>query len=157
MAKPRNTPEKFWRKVDRTGGPDSCWVWLAGRNKNDYGVFNINRRQYIASRLAFEFSGGELKLGLMVLHTCDNPPCCNPKHLVAGTNLDNVLDMVAKGRQDRGVSRYNAKLTPEKVIGIRRSYQAGELDQYELSERYGVSQTAIWNIIHYKRWRLCPG
>ena len=34
----------------------------------------------------------------IMLHGCDNPPCCNPAHLSAGTMQDNNQDKERKGR-----------------------------------------------------------
>ena len=39
--------------------------------------------------------------GMVVMHTCDNPACCNPHHLVVGTQSDNIKDCVSKGRFSR--------------------------------------------------------
>ncbi len=51
-----------------------------------------------AHRASWQISFGPIPDGLQVLHTCDNPPCCNPAHLFLGTQLDNIYDMCAKGR-----------------------------------------------------------
>ncbi|WP_407069879.1 HNH endonuclease family protein, partial [Loigolactobacillus coryniformis] len=43
--------------------------------------------------MAFFLSGGVFPEGKThCLHHCDNPPCCNPEHLFAGSNLDNIYD-----------------------------------------------------------------
>lgn len=90
---------RFWAKIDQRG-PDDCWPWLAGRSKG-YGQF-LN---YLAHRIAWFLTHGEIPAGAVIRHTCDNPPCCNPNHLVPGTHGQNFRDMVERGR----ASRYQLK------------------------------------------------
>lgn len=89
-------PFRFWDKV-LIG--DECWVWQAGiKPHNGYGAFSLNGREMVAHRVAWLLCHGEIPDGLRVLHHCDNPPCVRPDHLFLGTQKDNVLDAVAKGR-----------------------------------------------------------
>lgn len=74
-------------------GPSECWEWSGSRDRKGYGFGDGGR----AHRLAWEWENGPVPAGLMVLHRCDNPPCCNPKHLFVGTALDNARDALAKG------------------------------------------------------------
>lgn len=92
--------ERFWAKVDQSGGAEACWPWMGGRHKFGYGNVEHDVR---AHRLAWELANGPIPAGLHVLHRCDNPPCCNARHLFIGTDADNVADMRAKGRQGRPV------------------------------------------------------
>ena len=88
----------FWSKVEMRG-PDECWPWLARRHEAGYGLFHIGRRAYRAHRLAFALStGASPARDLMICHSCDYPPCCNPLHLFAGTPSDNTWDAYKKGR-----------------------------------------------------------
>jgi hypothetical protein len=75
--------------------------------KAGYGRLVINGKYVGAHRVAYEVSKGRVMEGLFVCHHCDNPPCCNPAHLYAGTHQDNVDDKVRRGRA-RG--RYSAPL-----------------------------------------------
>lgn len=89
---------RFWAKVDQRG-PDECWPWMASTNADGYGKFKIDGTVQNASRVALEIHTGALLPHDQVgMHSCDNPPCCNPAHLSAGTQADNLADMVAKGR-----------------------------------------------------------
>lgn len=95
--------EKFWANV-LVRGPDDCWIWLRGKS-HGYGLLRTPDYQYhggertmLAHRFAYEFSIGPIPKGLLLMHTCDHPSCCNPKHLIPGTNLDNRRDAVSKGR-----------------------------------------------------------
>lgn len=96
-----NTEQDFWSHVDRRGDGE-CWPWKASRSPRGYGVFRLRYQQWRAHRLAWTFSNGPIPSGLLVLHRCDNPPCCNPKHLFVGTSADNTADMIAKGREASG-------------------------------------------------------
>jgi hypothetical protein len=98
----RNTVESFWARV-RCGNPDECWPWQGAKSDQGYGrVSGFGLRNVGAHRIAFGLTHGwDAISAVFVLHRCDNPPCCNPAHLFAGTAQDNALDMVAKGR-DKG-------------------------------------------------------
>jgi hypothetical protein len=97
--------ERFWAKVDRSGGPDACWPWLASIGTSGYGQFAIGRRDAHTMRgahtVAYELDRGHPPPPdrPYVLHSCDNPPCCNPGHLSEGTQAENLADMRAKGRR----------------------------------------------------------
>jgi hypothetical protein len=90
--------DRFWSKVDRSGGPDACWPWMAYRNRDGYGSFRVDDHTESAHRVAWVEENGPVPEGMDVLHHCDNPPCCNPRHLFLGTAADNARDSVAKGR-----------------------------------------------------------
>lgn len=99
----RQPEDRFWAKVNR-GAPDACWEWLGVRGQRGHGRFYLNPRQPTipAHRAALIFTGIEVPQGATVCHHCDNPPCVNPAHLFVGTQLDNVRDMIAKGRSRAG-------------------------------------------------------
>lgn len=99
--------ERFWAKVDRNGPihpvlQTACWLWTGARLVSGYGVFTSGPRKSHefkrAHRVAYSLTYGFIPEGMEVCHRCDNPPCCNPSHLFAGSHQDNVDDMVSKGR-----------------------------------------------------------
>lgn len=76
-----------------------CWIWLGGtRNVDGYGAFHLGRNQYIMThRLSYLAWNGPLTEGQCVLHRCNNPQCCNPDHLYAGSKKDNRRDSMVAG------------------------------------------------------------
>lgn len=91
----RSLAERFWQKVDRCK-PLDCWEWQAYRYPSGYGHFQIRKGKWeYAHRLAYRLAVGPLGK-LHVLHSCDNPPCCNPKHLRLGTHQENMQDRVSR-------------------------------------------------------------
>lgn len=78
----RSTEQRFWEKVDQSGGPDDCWIWLASKNVKGYGQFSFGPKQKMgAHRTSFILTHGEIPDGMAVHHVCQNPPCVNPNHL----------------------------------------------------------------------------
>jgi hypothetical protein len=117
---------KFWELVDKRG-PEECWPWKGNRLKDGYG----RRGNAIpkAHRFSYEIAHGVmLSRETLVRHTCDNPPCCNPAHLLIGTPLDNMVDKRVRGRAGKmfGECHGNAVLTDAEVEEVRRRYDAGD-------------------------------
>ena len=83
--------DRFWPKIDRSGGPSACWPWIGARNRRGYGRISVGGKNQLAHRVAYSLVVGTPE-GTMILHSCDNPPCCNPAHLRSGTAGDNTDD-----------------------------------------------------------------
>lgn len=115
------------------------------------------RKQEKAHRIAYELAYGVSPGKLQVIHSCDNPPCCNPNHLSLGTSQDNHDDMVAKGRQTSGEKDAMHKLTEELVNHIRERYAHGGISQAQLARETNMSVTQIWRVVHYYNWKECNG
>jgi hypothetical protein len=89
---------RFWMRIDKSAA-GGCWVWTAARGDHGYGTLQgDNGRTVGAHRFSYELHNGAIPAGLVVMHSCDNPPCVNPAHLSVGTHADNARDMVLKGR-----------------------------------------------------------
>lgn len=89
--------EKMFSKieVDENG----CWVWKGWVNPQwGYGFMHFRNKQWRVHCLMWTLTRGEIPKGMVIRHTCDNPPCCNPLHLEIGTHKDNVHDRMRRGR-----------------------------------------------------------
>jgi hypothetical protein len=104
--------------------------------------------------MAFMAANGSIPEGAYILHRCDTPLCVNPAHLFAGSHLDNIRDMCAKGRQraPTGERHGRAKLTAETVQAIRLASGL----QREIGARFGVSQPKVSKIKLGYKWRHLP-
>lgn len=90
------TVQEFFARVQATGG---CWPWLGYRQRDGYGlVRKKGQPAEAAHRVAYRLLVGPIPAGFVVMHRCDNPPCCRPSHLIVGTQAENLADMRAKGR-----------------------------------------------------------
>lgn len=149
----RNTENDFWKRI-RRDAPGSCWPWL-GRSvdKDGYGLIKFRSEHLRTHRLAWCLTFGVIPDDLHVLHTCDNPPCCNPNHLFLGTELDNARDRQAKGRgnKSRGENHSRAKLTALSVGLIKWRLLCGE-SQVSIADCFGVTGSNIWCIAHNVSW-----
>lgn len=142
---------KLLRRIMFTDDPDACWELVGTRNTADYGIVGKRRRR--AHRLVWEmFTGHPVPKNGILRHSCDNPPCCNPKHLTVGTHKENVADMWQRKRgftpfKDRvGAKHHNFKLTDGQIAEIRFLASSGEKGSV-LARRFGVSQTHIIRLV----------
>lgn len=160
-----STEERFWAKVDSSGGPDKCWPWKAFIRPNGYGSFGVSSAERLsAHRMAWELAHGPIPKGegfhgTCVCHRCDNRVCCNPAHLFLGTQADNIADRDQKGRHRplAGTANGGAKLTDSLVAAIRVAYAVGGVTQRVLAKRFGVAQSVVSNIVRGKAWASVEG
>jgi hypothetical protein len=151
---PERIKERFWDKVD-IRGEDECWEWNGYCNPDGYGQFAHNGKPDRAHRAAFILSGGILtEEKNCVCHTCDNPSCCNPAHLFAGSKSDNNLDMVQKRRNGsaRGEKNKWHKITEKQVIEIRNLCRENILNKKQIAKIYGLDLSNIYKIYNGKAW-----
>lgn len=147
--------KRFWEHATYRGG---CLEWDGYRKKQGYGSLSVKVGgewlQMTANRVAYVLLHGSIPEGLLVRHTCDNPPCILPAHLVLGTNADNMQDMIARGRSRKNVGENNssALLTVTQVESIRARYARRDITQTALGHEYGVSQQTISAIICGAVW-----
>lgn len=157
--------ERFWTKVDKSAGPEGCWLWTGCKIHHGYGMLNTGGKHgqnKLAHRISWELHHSEpIPEGMEVLHRCDNPSCVNPAHLFLGTQKDNVADMISKHRSPYGKCFYKIaacgeanhahKLTAADVLEIRAACAKGET-QRSVALRYGVAQSTIGKIANRERW-----
>lgn len=137
-----------------------CIEFQGCRLPSGYGKRTYSGKSELAHRVAYcEASGCSLAsiAGVVVRHTCDNPPCCNPEHLILGTKADNSADMVARSRGvwHTGEQHGRARLTAENVAFIRTNYVKAdrEFGQTALSRRFGVGIAAINKVVAGRTWK----
>lgn len=71
-----------------------CWLWT-GATSRDRAYYRKNQ----AARFALAFAGRPAPSpSLFALHSCDNGMCVNPSHLRWGTQSENIMDAVRRGR-----------------------------------------------------------
>ncbi len=146
----------FLKHVVKSTEEEACWKFTGKKTKEGYGRLvayeQVTNHQTIipAHRYSYELHIKPIPEGLLVLHKCDNPECCNPKHLFLGTHVDNAQDMLNKGRAPRkGMLARNRKLTEEQVIYFWTNRKLGASF---LSSKTGVNISTIQNIISQTRW-----
>ena len=154
---------KFWAKV-KILGPDDCWEWQGRRILSNggkkYGAAYLpeTRGTCTAHRLAYmeanQICHTEIK-GMIVRHTCDNPPCCNPNHLEVGTPQDNSNDMVRRGRSCSTTARY--VLTPNEVLEICDLLRFTRITQAKIAEIYNTVEADITRINIGGNWKHITG
>jgi hypothetical protein len=127
-----------------------CHVWNGARCGNGYGYITLrngkNKKNYLLHRVVYEIEAEESVVGKVVMHTCDNPSCCNIMHLMLGDRSQNTKDMVSKNRHPKHMKKcdenVNRKLSKESIAAILSS----TLSSRTLCKEYGVHHSTISRI-----------
>lgn len=141
--------------VDRSGGAKACWPWLGATDKGGYGQFSVGRDgdrslHDTSHRVALRLTLGRAIDG-WGLHSCDNPPCCNPAHLREGSRAENNDDALARHRFAIGERHGSARLTDDDVRIIRAHAANGE-SLTALATSHGVALPTVSDIVHRRTW-----
>ena len=149
-----------------------CLVWTGARSSAGYGQRWRDGKVRYVHRETWEEANGPIPPGMLVMHTCDNPPCFRLAHLRLGTQRDNIRDAASKGHMTRSLTRAESdrmnairiakgitggrprSLSPDQTAEVRRLRQAG-LTQAAIARLFGVSQPTIHNCLRHQRF--CAG
>ena len=137
-----------------------CWEWLGEKTEKGYGRLTIKKKHYRAHRLSYGFYVGDIPEGLLVCHHCDNPGCVNPSHLFIGTDMDNVHDMIKKGRHPtHKVPRFG--VIPSRNRGIQAAYKKRAesiaalygkgISAQVIADNFGVCRRTVFKIFERNR------
>jgi hypothetical protein len=141
--------ERFWQKVERS--ECECWEWTAYRDRAGYGSFRVGGKIHKAHRVSFMLSHGSVPSDRMIRHDCDNPSCVNPDHLRVGEHIDNMRDMVERGRgaAPAGTRHHSNILSEAQVLAIR----ADARKHADVAADYGVSKSTVTAIKAGRIWK----
>lgn len=166
--------DRFWGKID-VRGEEECWPWTAkAKNPAGYGVLkHKSGKNIIASRIScFLRHGPPPHQTAKSLHSCDNPPCCNPKHLRWGTTRDNTEDAISRNRHvnppdthsnpewnakrlaamPKGEAVHNQSLTEGQAREVM-ALHIGHNNVSQISEATGIKKHVIADICRGRSWR----
>lgn len=132
-----------------------CWLWLGWCDGDGYGKVNpgVLPGERVVHRIAHVVYVGPIPEGLSVLHRCDQPCCINPDHLFLGSHVDNMRDMIAKGRrvEVKGSRHGQSKLSEGQVVEMRRLAARGWRSP-ALAMRFGISPRNVRDVVARKLW-----
>lgn len=147
--------ERFLSYVDFESSKKGCWLWKGGIAHNGYGRFKLNYMSLKAHRFSYAVFNELPEMPppeFVVRHKCDIPACCNPLHLVGGTQLDNIMDREERGRTAKGETNGFSKLTNDQVLLARAMLEGGASNQ-DVADFFNVGTSCISDIKLRKTWR----
>jgi hypothetical protein len=131
---------------------DGCWEWLKCCDTAGYGIAYMDCVSYGAHRVSYVIHTGPIPEGLVVRHTCDNPICVNPAHLILGTHADNSQDRADRKRTAVGEANGKSKLTEAEIHSIRALKLRNSIPNRKLAKLFGVTHTTINCILRGDTW-----
>ncbi len=148
---------EFWSQVEKRS-PNACWLWSGRVATDGYGRFYNKGKELIVHRLAYALDNKvELTRKVVILQSCKNKICCNPKHLYLETKKQQLERMAEDGRlkgfAQRGEKNKNAKLTNEQASQIKEIYFNEHISQSALAKRFKISAHEISALIRKIWWK----
>lgn len=141
--------------------PNGCWNYNGTIGWGGYGQIKTGGISYTAHKLMWRlWNRKEVPKGLVIRHTCiGNPGCINPKHLLLGTQKENIQDIIRQGRFKSAFGTPDRKFSAETVREIRRLRNQTVKGQRksptlrELAKRYKTTDGAIWAMVNFKTYK----
>lgn len=130
---------------------NGCWIWKKAKNVQGYGHFPYKRKVLLAHRASWMIFVGQLDVDILVCHKCDNPSCCNPDHLFLGTDKDNILDAIKKGRIIR---KFHDDYKINELL-VREIIALGDqgLTSGAIAKKFNISRRHAGSIVNRKSWK----
>lgn len=150
------------RLAERSVPDGDCLIWTGCIAASGYGRISVGNRTLYTHRAAMLAATGELPAGVLVLHSCDRPPCVNAEHLRVGSPGENMEDKVERGRLVlpgafiQGEGNGQARLTWPLVQEMRERYARGELTKTSAGREYGISRQSATDVLLSRTW-TAPG
>ena len=140
---------------------NGCLVYtgFVREKPRNYGDTSYRGVKWRTHRLAYFLSKGEIPQDKVVMHSCDNPPCCNPAHLKLGTHKENMAECRAKNRNyygSRTFCKRGHEFTPENTRRSPSSNSRGCKACQRLAQRkryQANKETALARNREYRRQR----
>jgi hypothetical protein len=133
------------RIFKRVGIGDECWEWLGPVTHTGYAMIRLSweNADQLLHRVVYAMLVGDIADGMNICHRCDNRRCVRPAHLFLGTQSENVIDAMQKGR--------HSKLKPSQVHEARSLYREG-VKISTIAERLGVKYGTMSDLISGRTW-----
>ncbi len=144
---------RFWNKVS-IYSENECWHWNGSKKPSGHGIVTTNRyfnERTQAHRLAYLWEYGDFDRSKIIRHTCDNPSCVNPNHLIIGTHSDNIRDYCERQLPYKDTERLDRILNKEAVKVIKWYLKQGTTAR-KLAKLYKVHESTIKGIKSGKNW-----
>ena len=139
-------------KINQING---CWEWTGYRSPKGYGKFVFDGGS-LAHRFSYLLYKGGIPEGMQVCHTCDNPSCVSPDHLWLGTNRENQMDCIKKGRAFRNSPKGShnglSKITEKDVRKIRDMRKNG-VSKPKIAKLFNITSSNVYYIVSKRTWK----
>ena len=170
MAQRKPPKRRSWKEAvhecltNSYPGENGCMITNLAKSKG-YGVLTFTyktgkkkllkaHRAVLCDKMGFGFEEYDT-FTEVVRHTCDNPACVNPDHLLPGTHLDNMRDSRERKQHAHGEGHYAAKLTDDDVRLIKRLMKKGKYSKYthrDVAKMFGITHRTVGLIMTGDRW-----
>lgn len=130
---------------------NGCHECTSHSKRNGYTRIRQNGKHQTLAKTLYEQTIGKVPDGHVIRHTCDNNWCVNVKHLITGTQQQNIQDCVERNRTSKGIKHFRCKLTEQQVKQIRS--MKGQKTGKEVAKLYKLGVRTVYHIWNRTSWK----